>query len=156
MIIGVPKEIKSAERRVGLTPGSVRELAVHGHEVVVETSAGAGIGASDDDYVAAGARIGTVDEVWDQGELIVKFKESQAVERARLRPEQMLFTYLHLAPDPDQTRGLVDSGATCIAYETVTDARGGLNVCRGAVTEEHVAIALEYDYVEPAEALGIE
>ncbi len=126
MIIGVPKEIKNAERRVGLTPGSVRELAVHGHEVVVETFAGAGIGASDDDYVAAGARIGTVDVVWDQSELIVKVKEPQAVERARLRPEQTLFTYLHLAPDPDQTRGLVDSGATCIAYETVTDARGGL------------------------------
>ncbi len=126
MIIGAPKEIKNAERRVGLTPGSVRELTSHGHEVVVETSAGVGIGASDADYVAAGARIGTVDDVWDQAELIVKVKEPQAVERARLRPDQTLFTYLHLAPDPDQTRELVESGATCIAYETVTDNRGSL------------------------------
>ncbi len=126
MIVGAPKEIKNAERRVGLTPGSVRELVMHGHEVIVETSAGVGIGASDDDYIAAGARIGTVDDVWDQAELIVKVKEPQAVERARLRPDQTLFTYLHLAPDPDQTRELVDSGATCIAYETVTDDHGGL------------------------------
>ncbi len=126
MIIGAPKEIKNAERRVGLTPGSVRELVEHGHEVIVETSAGAGIGASDEDYVAVGARIGSVDEVWDQSELIVKVKEPQAVERARLRPDQTLFTYLHLAPDPDQTRELVESGATCIAYETVTDDHGGL------------------------------
>ncbi len=126
MIIGAPKEIKNAERRVGLTPGSVRELVMHGHDVIVETSAGAGIGASDEDYVAVGARIGTVDDVWGESELIVKVKEPQAVERARLRPDQTLFTYLHLAPDPDQTRELVDSGATCIAYETVTDNRGGL------------------------------
>ncbi len=126
MIIGAPKEIKNAERRVGLTPGSVRELVDRGHEVIVETSAGKGIGASDDDYVAAGARIGNVDDVWNESELIVKVKEPQAVERARLRPDQTLFTYLHLAPDPDQTRELVDSGATCIAYETVTDDQSGL------------------------------
>jgi alanine dehydrogenase len=126
MIIGAPKEIKSAERRVGLTPASVRELVSHGHEVVVETSAGAGILASDDAYVAVGARIGSVDQVWEQAGLIVKVKEPQAVERARLRPDQTLFTYLHLAPDPDQTKELVDGGATCIAYETVTDANGGL------------------------------
>lgn len=126
MIVGTPREIKNAERRVGLTPGSVRELVGHGHDVIVETTAGAGIGASDDDYEAAGARIGTVDDVWQQAELIVKVKEPQAVERARLREDQTLFTYLHLAPDPDQTRELVESGATCIAYETVTDNRGGL------------------------------
>jgi alanine dehydrogenase len=126
MIVGAPKEIKNAERRVGLTPSSVRELVVHGHDVVIETSAGAGIGASDEDYVAKGARIGTVDDVWDQAKLIVKVKEPQAAERARLRPDHTLFTYLHLAPDPDQTRDLVESGATCIAYETVTDSRGAL------------------------------
>lgn len=126
MIIGAPKEIKNAERRVGLTPGSVRELAVHGHDVIVETSAGVGIGALDEDYVAAGARIGNVDDVWNEAELIVKVKEPQAVERSRLRPDQTLFTYLHLAPDPDQTHDLVNSGATCIAYETVTDDQGGL------------------------------
>ena len=126
MIIGAPKEIKNAERRVGLTPGSVRELVAHGHDVIVEAAAGVGIGASDEDYVTVGARIGSVDDVWTEGELIVKVKEPQAVERVRLRPGQTLFTYLHLAPDPDQTRGLVNSGAACIAYETVTDDQGCL------------------------------
>jgi alanine dehydrogenase len=127
MIVGCPREIKAAERRVGLSPGSVRELAAHGHDVVVETKAGLGISASDDDYVAAGASIAqTAHDVWDQATLIVKVKEPQAVERARLRPDHVLFTYLHLAPDPDQTKDLVESGATCIAYETVTDDLGGL------------------------------
>jgi len=127
MIVGVPKEIKSAERRVGLTPGSVRELVAHGHEVIVETGAGIGIAASDDDYVGAGASIApTADDVWSKSTMIVKVKEPQAVERARLRPDRVLFTYLHLAPDPEQTKDLVDSGATCIAYETVTDDAGGL------------------------------
>jgi alanine dehydrogenase len=126
VIVGTPKEIKSAERRVGLTPGSVRELVKHGHDVIVERSAGMGIGASDDDYVAAGARIGAVGDVWSEAELIVKVKEPQAVERGRLRRDQTLFTYLHLAPDPQQTRDLIASGAICIAYETVTDAHGGL------------------------------
>jgi len=127
MIVGAPKEIKSAERRVGLTPASVRELVAHGHDVIVETGAGIGIAASDDDYVAAGASIaGTADEVWAKSTMIVKVKEPQAVERARLRPDHVLFTYLHLAPDPDQTKDLVASGATCIAYETVTDDVGGL------------------------------
>jgi alanine dehydrogenase len=127
MLVGAPKEIKQAERRVGLTPASVRELVAHGHDVIVETAAGAGIGASDDDYEAVGARIvSTAAEVWAEAELIVKVKEPQAVERAQLSEDQVLFTYLHLAPDPDQTRELVASGATCIAYETVTDRRGGL------------------------------
>ena len=127
MIVGAPKEIKSAERRVGLTPASVRELVAHGHDVIVETGAGIGIAASDDDYVDAGASIaGTADEVWTNATMIVKVKEPQAVERARLRPDHVLFTYLHLAPDPDQTKDLVASGATCIAYETVTDDAGGL------------------------------
>jgi alanine dehydrogenase len=127
MLVGAPKEIKQAERRVGLTPTSVRELVAHGHEVLVETIAGIGIGASDEDYTAAGAQIAaTATEIWDRAELIVKVKEPQAVERDQLSEDQVLFTYLHLAPDPDQTKDLVGSGATCIAYETVTDDRGGL------------------------------
>lgn len=127
MQVGVPKEIKDREQRVGLTPGSVRELVANGHQVTVETSAGVGIGASDDDYVAAGATI-AVDaaSVFAAAEMIVKVKEPQAVERAMLRPDQILFTYLHLAPDPEQTADLVKSGAICIAYETVTDSTGGL------------------------------
>jgi alanine dehydrogenase len=126
MQIGVPREIKDAERRVGLTPNSARELVAHGHEVLVETGAGAGILKSDDDYAAAGARVVSVDEVWSDAELVVKVKEPQAEERARLRADQALFAYLHLAPDPDQTADLMASGAACIAYETVTDDRGGL------------------------------
>ncbi|MBX7070482.1 MAG: alanine dehydrogenase [Microthrixaceae bacterium] len=125
--VGVPKEIKNAERRVGLTPASVRELVAHGHHVEVETTAGSGIGASDEDYRAAGATIvGTGCDVFSGADLVVKVKEPQAGERAMLREGQVLFTYLHLAPDPEQTKDLVDSGATCIAYETVTDVRGGL------------------------------
>ena len=124
---GVPKEIKNHEYRVGLTPDSVHEMLAHGHEVLVETNAGAGIGASDADYQAAGARIlGSAKEVFDAAQMIVKVKEPQAVERAMLRADHILFTYLHLAPDADQTADLVKSGATCIAYETVVDAKGGL------------------------------
>ena len=127
MRIGVPKEIKDHEYRVGLTPESVAELAAAGHTVVVETHAGAGIGAADGDYVSAGATVaGTADEVFSAADMIVKVKEPQSAERQMLRPDQVLFTYLHLAPDPDQTRDLVKSGATCIAYETVTDGQGGL------------------------------
>jgi alanine dehydrogenase len=123
VLVGTPAEIKSAEKRVGLTPGSVRELAAHGHRVLVERGAGAGVGASDDDYAAAGAEL--VDDpadIWAAAELVVKVKEPQPAERSQMRPGQVLFAYLHLAPDPDQTADLVDSGATCIAYETVTDA----------------------------------
>lgn len=127
MLIGVPKEIKNHEYRVGMVPSSVRELVLHGHQVVVQTQAGGGIGFSDDDYVAAGATVlGTAEEVFAQAEMIVKVKEPQAVERARLREGQVLFTYLHLAPDLPQTEDLIKSGATCIAYETVTAANGGL------------------------------
>ena len=127
MKIGCPKEIKPQEFRVGLTPHAAREAVAHGHEVIVETQAGGGAGFADADYVAAGARIvDTAEEVFAGADLIVKVKEPQAVERARLREGQVLFTYLHLAPDPDQTRDLIASGATCIAYETVTDAAGGL------------------------------
>ena len=127
MLIGVPKEIKNHEYRVGMTPGSVREAVVHGHQVLVQTGAGAGIGASDDDYRAVGASIAaSAADVWAKAQMIVKVKEPQAVERKMLRAEQTLFTYLHLAPDPEQTKDLVASGATCIAYETVTSDKGGL------------------------------
>ncbi|AVT49549.1 alanine dehydrogenase [Shewanella baltica] len=127
MIIGVPKEIKNHEYRVGMVPSSVRELAIKGHEVFVETNAGTGIGFSDQDYIDAGATIlATAAEVFAKAQMIVKVKEPQAVERAMLRHDQILFTYLHLAPDLPQTEDLIKSGAVCIAYETVTDDRGGL------------------------------
>jgi len=127
MLIGVPKEIKNHEYRVGMTPASVREVVHSGHSVLVETLAGSGIGSSDDDYITAGAEIVlTAEEVFARAEMIVKVKEPQAAERAMLRPEQVLFTYLHLAPDALQTADLVASGATCIAYETITSAQGGL------------------------------
>jgi alanine dehydrogenase len=127
MRIGVPKEIKNHEYRVGLTPSSVRELHAQGHEVLVERGAGAGIGAGDAAYEKAGAKIlPGADEVFAAAEMIVKVKEPQAVEIARLRPGQVLFTYLHLAPDPEQCKGLMASGAICIAYETVTQPGGGL------------------------------
>jgi alanine dehydrogenase len=124
VIVGVPKEVKTHEYRVGLTPTSVREVTSHGHQVVVEAGAGAGIGAADAAYEKAGARIAS--DVWDEAELIVKVKEPQPQERKRLKPKHVLFTYLHLAPDPVQTQELLASGAVCIAYETVTSARGGL------------------------------
>lgn len=127
MLVGVPREIKNHEYRVGLTPSSVRELVSHGHQVLVEQGAGAGIGASDGDYQIAGAQIvATAEEVFARAEMIVKVKEPQAIERARLRPGQILYTYLHLAPDPEQAADLVKSGAVCIAYETVTAADGSL------------------------------
>jgi len=127
MIVGTPKEIKNHEYRVGLTPESAHELAAHGHEVLIQTGAGLGIGADDAAYQAAGARIvDTGEEVFAKADMIVKVKEPQAAERAMLRKDQILYTYLHLAPDPEQTRDLVASGATCIAYETVTDRHGGL------------------------------
>ena len=127
MRIGVPKEIKNHEYRVGLTPTSVREVVMHGHAVLVQAGAGAGIGATDDDYRAAGAQIAENDKaVFAQCDMIVKVKEPQAAERRLLQKEQVLFTYLHLAPDPEQTRELVASGATCIAYETITGPGGGL------------------------------
>ena len=127
MLVGVPKEIKNHEYRVGLTPESVAELTHAGQEVLVETGAGLGIGAADADYIAAGARIAPdARAVFAAADMVVKVKEPQAVERAMLRPDQVLFTYLHLAPDPEQTKDLVASGAIAIAYETVTDASGGL------------------------------
>lgn len=127
MRVGVPKEIKVLENRVGLTPASVREFVAHGHSVLVEHDAGVGIGLGDDAYRAAGAEIAKdAAAVFAQAEMIVKVKEPQSVECKRLRPGQILFTYLHLAPDPEQARGLIASGAVCIAYETVTSPHGGL------------------------------
>ena len=127
MRVGVPKEVKSHEYRVGLTPGSVRELAHHGHQVVVEANAGEGIGCADSAYRAAGAVIvDSAAEVFAAADLVVKVKEPQPVEFPLLRDGQILFTYLHLAPDPGQTRALMESGCIAIAYETVTDAAGRL------------------------------
>ncbi len=127
MIIGVPKEIKVKEARVGLVPSSVSELTRRGHEVLVQTGAGQGIGASDADYEAAGAKIlPDAQSVFSQAKMIVKVKEPQPSEWVQLRPDHILFTYLHLAADAAQTRGLMESGCTAIAYETITDASGGL------------------------------
>ncbi|MBT4489546.1 MAG: alanine dehydrogenase, partial [Rhodospirillaceae bacterium] len=127
MLIGIPKEVKNHEYRVGLTPTAVREAVHHGHEVLVETGAGAAIGLMDEDYRAAGADIAENGAaVFAKAGMIVKVKEPQPAEIAMLREGQVLFTYLHLAPDPDQTKGLMASGATAIAYETVTDNFGGL------------------------------
>jgi len=127
MKIGVPREIKTHEYRVGLTPGAVREYVASGHSVAVETNAGAGIGATDDVYRKAGAVVlDSAREVFAASQMIVKVKEPQPQEWSQLREDQILFTYLHLAPDPDQAKGLMASGCTAIAYETVTDAHGGL------------------------------
>jgi alanine dehydrogenase len=127
MLLGVPKEVKTHEYRVGLVPASVRELVHHGHQVLIETGAGAGIGFDDQAYRAVGAEVlDSADEVFGQAEMIVKVKEPQQVEYGKLREGQILFTYLHLAPDEPQTRGLMDSGCIAVAYETVTNARGGL------------------------------
>jgi alanine dehydrogenase len=127
VLIGVPREIKTREYRVGMVPGSVRELTHHGHQVVVESGCGYGIGFDDDDYRAAGAEVvAAAADVFDRADLIVKVKEPQKSEYAMLRPGQVLFTYLHLAADPPQAQALMERGVTAIGYETVTDASGGL------------------------------
>ncbi len=127
MLVGVPKEIKPQENRVGLVPDGVGEILKTGNRVIIETNAGLGIGITDEEYTAAGAEIvANADELYQRADLIVKVKEPQPIECARLRPNQTLFTYLHLAPDPQQTRLLKESGVTAIAYETVTDNCGGL------------------------------
>lgn len=127
MIIGIPKEIKNHEYRVGMTPTSVHECVAHGHNVLVQTNAGIGIGATDEDYRKIGAEIiADASDIFAKADMIVKVKEPQAVERAMLREGQILYTYLHLAPDPEQTKDLVNSGAICVAYETVTSPYGGL------------------------------
>jgi alanine dehydrogenase len=131
MRVGVPKEIKVHEYRVGLTPASVRDLTAHGHAVLVQSGAGAAIGFADAAYEAAGAAIAAdAARVFAEAELIVKVKEPQPAEWMRLRPGQVLFTYLHLAPDPAQAKGLLASGASAVAYETVTEAEGGLPLLR--------------------------
>ena len=127
MRVGVPKEIKPNEHRIGLTPTAVREYAAHGHEVFIEKGAGVGAGFPDNVYEKAGASIlPDADTVFKEAKMIVKVKEPQPVEWARLTKDHILFTYLHLAPDPEQTKGLLESGCAAIAYETVTDAKGGL------------------------------
>jgi alanine dehydrogenase len=127
MRVGIPKEIKNNEFRVGLTPPSVHELVVRGHQVIVQAGAGAGIGLTDEQYTAAGATmVDAAQDIFAQAEMIVKVKEPQPQECAMLRPGQILYTYLHLAPDPEQTAALVKSGAVCIAYETITGPGGGL------------------------------
>ncbi len=150
MIIGTPREIKNQEYRVGLTPESVVELVAHGHRVLVETGAGGGIGASDDAYATAGAEIvDTAEEVFARADMVVKVKEPQPAERRMLREGQILYTYLHLAPDPEQTKDLVESGAVCIAYETVTGKTGGLPLLKpmsqvaGRMSVQAGATALE-------------
>ena len=150
MIIGVPKEIKNNEYRVGMTPESVLSAAKLGHQVLVQTNAGLGIGANDELYKNAGAKIvGNATDIFDDAEMIVKVKEPQAAECAMLRENQILYTYLHLAPDPEQTKALINSGAVCIAYETVTNDKkelpllkpmsqvaGRLSIQAGATTLE--------------------
>lgn len=127
MLVGVPKEIKTLEFRVGLTPEAVREYVKRGHEVIVETGAGEGISKPDDIYIAAGARIAdSAEQVFASADMIVKVKEPQPSEWAQLREGQLLFTYLHLAPDPDQAKGLMESGCSAVAYETVTAPDGSL------------------------------
>ena len=127
MLVGVPSEIKNNEARVGLTPSSVQELVHHGHRVMVQSGAGLGAGLTDEDYMAAGAEIVDGPErIFAEAEMVVKVKEPQTQERKRLRPGQILFTYLHLAPDPEQTRDLMEAKAVCIAYETVTSPSGTL------------------------------
>ncbi|HBR84178.1 MAG TPA: alanine dehydrogenase [Erythrobacter sp.] len=150
MRIGSPKEIKNHEYRVGLTPESAKELVMQGHEVWIETQAGAGIDANDDQYVAAGAKIvDGPDPIFAECEMVVKVKEPQSVERKKLREGQILYTYLHLAPDADQTKELLDSGVTAIAYETVTGPRGQLPLLKpmsqvaGRMSVQAGATALE-------------
>ena len=127
MLIGVPKEIKNQEYRVGLTPAGTRELVSRGHQVIVQKDAGSAVGLPDDAYVAAGATVcGDAQEVYERAGMIVKVKEPQAVERAMLRKGQILYAYLHLAPDREQTTDLIASGAVCVAYETITGPGGGL------------------------------
>ena len=158
MHIGVPKEIKNHEYRVGMTPTSVREMGAHGHQVTVQSNCGEGIGQSDDDYRSAGADVANdAAAIFKACDMIVKVKEPQSSERKMLRAGQILFTYLHLAPDPEQTRDLVESGAVCIAYETVTGARGGLPLLApmskvaGRMAVQAGAYALEH----PHGGLGI-
>jgi alanine dehydrogenase len=153
MIIGTVREIKTHEYRVGLTPESAHELHAHGHTVLVERGAGAGIGADDKQYKQAGAEVvASASDVFARAEMVVKVKEPQPEERAMLRKGQILFTYLHLAPDPDQAADLLASGAVCIAYETVTNGNGGLPLLKpmsqvaGRMSIQAGATALEKEH----------
>jgi alanine dehydrogenase len=150
MLIGVPKEIKNHEYRVGLTPAVVRELKANGHSIIVENDCGAGIGLANDQYVSAGAEVvNSAAEIFARADMVVKVKEPQSAECKMLRQGQILFTYLHLAPDPEQTRLLVESGATCIAYETVTGAGNTLPLLApmsevaGRMSIQEAAVCLE-------------
>lgn len=158
MRVGVPKEIKVQEHRVGLTPMAVREYVHAGHEVLVQAGAGEGIGAGDADYAAAGARIAAgAAEVYDGAGMIVKVKEPQPEEWKMLRAGQVLFAYLHLAPDPRQTQGLIDSGCVAVAYETVTDAHGGLPLL-APMSEVAGRLAIEaaaFSLRKPAGGMGL-
>lgn len=161
MLIGVPKEIKNLEDRVGMVPGAVHELVSKGHQVLVQKDAGKNIGITDADYVAAGAQIAPdADTVWAKADMIVKVKEPLAIERKKLRKGQLLFTYLHLAPDPEQAQDLIASGATCIAYETVTSPVGTLPLLQpmsevaGRMSVQVGAQYLENAYGGPGMLLG--
>lgn len=161
MLVGVPKEIKNLEDRVGMVPGAVHELVSKGHQVLVQKDAGKNIGITDQDYIAAGAQIAPdADTVWAKADMIVKVKEPLAVERKKLRPGQLLFTYLHLAPDPEQAQDLIASGATCIAYETVTSPVGTLPLLQpmsevaGRMSVQVGAQYLENAYGGPGMLLG--
>ena len=161
MLIGVPKEIKNHEYRVGMTPESVSAAVSNGHQVMVQASAGIGIGATDDAYHHAGAIIADqASEIFEKADMIVKVKEPQAVERAMLRKDQILYTYLHLAPDPAQTKDLVNSGAVCIAYETITDSKGTLPLLKpmsqvaGRLSIQAGAYALEKSHGGSGMLLG--
>ena len=157
MIIGVPKEIKNHEYRVGLTPESVEELVKDGHKVIIETSAGIGIGASDIAYEEAGASIAkNASEIFRDAKMIVKVKEPQALERKMLKQGQVLFTYLHLAPDRQQTIDLIESKAVCIAYETVTSADGSLPLLApmSAIAGQLSLVVGSYHLLKPNKGIG--
>ena len=158
MCVGVPREIKVQEHRVGLTPMAVREYVHAGHEVLVEAGAGAGIGADDAAYGASGARVvASAAEIYAAANLIVKVKEPQPAEWKMLRAGQIIFTYLHLAPDPQQAQGLIDSGCIAIAYETVTDAHGGLPLL-APMSEVAGRLAIEaaaFSLRKPAGGMGL-
>src|ERR671913_2618255 len=161
MKVGVPTEIKTDEYRVSLTPAGVRELVEHGHEVLIQSGAGVGSTIPDEEYEAQGARmLPDAQSVFDEAEMLLGVKEPQPQEVEMLRPDHLLFTYLHLAPDPDLTRGLVESGATCVAYETVEDARGRLPLLApmsevaGKIATQAGAFMLEKPLGGPGMLLG--
>jgi len=162
MLVGIPKEIKNQEHRVGATPEMVHELVAGGHKAVVESGAGHGIGATDSDYRKAGAKIAkAAQDIFAASDMVIKVKEPQKSECKMLRPGQVLFTYLHLAPDPEQTRALVASGAVCIAYETITSGRGNelplltpMSQIAGRLSIQAAAACLQHDHGGPGLLMG--